>query len=173
VSEVVTHRALVDSVFRFDPESPFKKDTTAHYQGINWYPPNLEFYFQSKLYLYSHPENVIVFGTKGEQRNEIRYGYFILPYRGKEYNLNVYKESGSENLAVWFTDQTTGKETYNVGRYVDVGDQNPDSDHFYTIDFNNAYNPYCAYSSIYSCAIPRKEDHLDFPITAGEKKYHE
>jgi uncharacterized protein (DUF1684 family) len=59
-----------------------------------------------------------------------------------------------------------------VGRYLEVGQEVADPDYLYTIDFNNAYNPYCAYSSQYSCAIPRKEDHLDFPIRAGEMKYH-
>jgi hypothetical protein len=41
------------------------------------------------------------------------------------------------------------------------------------IVFNRAYNPYCAYTSLYSCAIPREEDHLDIPLRVGERKYHD
>ena len=48
-----------------------------------------------------------------------------------------------------------------------------DPEHVYTLDFNLAYNPYCAYTPAYGCAVPRKEDHLDLAITAGEKKWHE
>jgi uncharacterized protein (DUF1684 family) len=76
-------------------------------------------------------------------------------------------------LSVWFTDETTGKETYRVGRYVEVGEENPDPQFVYTIDLNKAYNPYCAYSDLYSCAIPRKEDHIPIAIRAGEKNYHD
>jgi uncharacterized protein (DUF1684 family) len=64
-------------------------------------------------------------------------------------------------------------ETYHVGRYVDVGAEQPDPEHVYVIDFNNAYNPYCAYSSLYSCAIPRREDRIPTPVRAGELKYHD
>ena len=121
-------------------------------------------------------------GTKGEERRHLKYGYFILNYDGKDYRLNVYKFTSSDPkrfelyknyLSVWFTDQTTGKETYHVGRYVEVGEENANPDFLYTINLNNAYNPYCSYSSIYSCAIPRREDHLDFSVKAGEMKYHE
>jgi uncharacterized protein (DUF1684 family) len=74
---------------------------------------------------------------------------------------------------VWFTDETTGQDTYGVGRYVDVGNEDADPDHPYVIDFNKAYNPYCAYSNLFSCAVPRKEDHLDIALRVGEMKYHE
>ncbi len=58
-----------------------------------------------------------------------------------------------------------------MGRYIDF-DLDSDSGHIYTIDFNLAYNPYCAYSSRYSCAIPTKEDYLDIAVEAGEKSFH-
>jgi uncharacterized protein (DUF1684 family) len=73
--------------------------------------------------------------------------------------------------SIWFTDKTTNEESYGVGRYVDF-ELNMNSDFIYTVDFNYAYNPYCAYSSEYSCAIPTKEDYLDIAIEAGEKKFH-
>lgn len=181
IEEIQLHRAEVDSAFRFEPESPFTKDTSAHYNGIKWFPPDVQYYFQSKLHRYEHPETVVIFGTKGEERRQLKYGYFILDFDSKEYRLNAYKPVGAEAqrspmardyLSVWFTDKTTGKETYNVGRYLDVGDEPPDPDHLYTLNLNNAYNPYCAYSEIYSCAVPRREDHLNFPVRAGEMKYH-
>jgi uncharacterized protein (DUF1684 family) len=126
-------------------------------------------------------------GTGGEIRRQVRYGYFEFPLpdeRGMPTNvrLNAYKVTPSDTLQylfakdelnVWFTDETTGKESYHVGRYVDIGTEQPDPDHLYVIDLNRAYNPYCAYSDLYSCAIPRKEDHVPLAVRAGEKNYHE
>lgn len=178
VSGILAHRAEVDSFFRFHPQSPFNLDTSIRYEGIKWFPPDEQYCFKSVLYPYEPRDTVIVLGTKGEERTQIKYGYFIIGFAGMKYQLNVYTgpsppDSGEERFfSLWFTDQTTGKETYPVGRYLDVGDENSDPEFIYTIDFNNAYNPYCAYCSLYSCAIPRKEDHLRFPILAGEMKYH-
>ena len=181
INETLTYRAEADSFFRFDPNSPFKREPAVHYDNIKWFPFDVRFCFQSKLYRYETPETVIVLGTKGEERKYLKYGYFTLNSDGAEHKLNVYKFTLSDpkryalyrnHLSVSFTDETTGKETYPVGRYVDVGDENPDANYLYTINFNNAYNPYCAYNSTYTCAVPRKEDHLNFAVRAGEMKYH-
>jgi len=180
VQEVLAHRAAVDSFFRFDPDSPFQRDTSITYRGIRWFPPDPDFCFRSKLYRYDTPETVVVMGTHGEERRHLKYGYFPLRINGSDVRLNVYKFLPQESkrfalygnhLNVWFTDRTTGRETYEVGRYLDVGTEMPDPEYIYTINFNNAYNPYCAYSDLYSCAIPRREDHLDVEIRAGEMKY--
>jgi uncharacterized protein (DUF1684 family) len=93
--------------------------------------------------------------------------YKFTPYDKKRYEM--YRDA----LSVWFTDETTGKETYDVGRYIDVGNEQPSADFDYTIDFNKAYNPYCAYSNLFSCAVPRKQDHLDVALRVGEMKYHD
>lgn len=76
-----------------------------------------------------------------------------------------------DNLFLPFTDKTTGNETYEVGRYIDLllGDIQNDK---VVIDFNKNYNPYCAYiSGRYNCPIPPKANNLPVAITAGEKKY--
>ena len=177
LEETLADRRLKDSLFRSDPESPFLHDSSLQFRGLSWYDPDPAYYFRSKLYRYRTPEKVTITGTKGEERKAVRYGYFLLPYNGNLYTLNVYKTGdrlpdGREPLSVWFTDETTGKETYHVGRYVDVGDEQADPNASYIINLNTAYNPYCAYSSRYSCAVPLKEDHLPFAVTAGEKNYH-
>lgn len=164
-----------DWEMKYDQHSPFKVDTSAQYAPLKYFESSAEFIFKSILFRYNDQDTVSVFGTKGEERKAIKTGYVILNYNGKEYNLNIYKSSGREGqeyYSIWFTDQTTGKESYHVGRYIDFEiDPNPDFE--YTIDFNRAYNPYCAYSDKFTCPIPRKEDHLDFEIRAGEKNFHE
>jgi len=187
VQDNLKHRTIVDDFFTGDPGSPFKRDTTITYEGIRWFPIDPAFRATSLLHRYEHPETVIVMGTRGEQRRNLKYGYFefVLPDEdGKPVRcrLNAYKFTPydgqryllyRDQLSVWFTDATTGHETYGVGRYVDVGLEFPDRDHRYVIDLNKAYNPYCAYSSMYSCAIPRQEDHLPIAVRAGEKTYHQ
>ena len=184
VRENLTHRAEVDSFFRFDESSPFRRDTTIQYHGIRWFPIDVRVRVTAVLHRYEQPETVTVMGTKGEERRQLRYGYFTFELpddRGVPVPLriNVYKFTPSDsvryrlyrdNLSVWFRDRTTGTETYNVGRYVEVGEQSPDPDHLYVLDFNKAYNPYCAYSALYSCAVPRKDDTLDLALRAGEMK---
>lgn len=185
--ENLAHRSEMNAFFRADRGSPFVRDTSVRYHGLNWFPINPRYCVHSTLHRYADPETVTVMGTKGETRRQLRYGYFEFAVPGEGdtpalLKLNVYKFTPydgqryvlyKDNLSVWFTDSTTGKETYSVGRYVEIGNEIPDPSHIYTIDLNTAFNPYCAYSSMYSCAIPRQEDHLPIALRVGEMKYHE
>lgn len=187
VQENIAHRAEIDEFFKNDPGSPFRRDSTITYHGIRWFPIDPRYSGRSLLHQYANPETVVVLGTKGDQRRQLRYGYFEFPVPDEKgdpvvLKLNVYKFTPydgqryhlyRDHLSIWFTDRTTGIETYNVGRYVDIGNEVPDASHIYTIDLNQAYNPYCAYSPMYSCAIPRDEDHLDLALRVGEMKYHD
>jgi hypothetical protein len=174
LTELLIERTLKDSSMRHDPFSPFNRDTKAEYSELNYYEPVSEFIFTSKLYKYDTIDTVDVFGTRGELRRVLKLGYVELNYRNDEHKVNMYKAFGRDGAAyysIWFTDKTTGKETYGVGRYLDF-EYEDDTDHIYTIDFNRAYNPYCAYSAEFTCPIPREEDYIDFEIKAGEKNFH-
>jgi hypothetical protein len=174
ISEVQQYRQEKDDYMKDNPVSPFKQDSLIKFEPLKYYPVDPDFVFKSKLNEYPQKDTVIVYGTKGEARKTVKYGYVTFNYKYKSYRMNVYKgiaSTGEEYYSIWFTDKTTGGETYGVGRYIDF-DLNPDNNYVYTIDFNLAYNPYCAYSSRYSCAIPTKDDYIDIAITAGEKKFH-
>ncbi len=174
ISGIEKFRQEKDGYMKNNPDSPFNQDSTAHFEPLKYYDVNPDFVFKSKLYEYPEKDTISVFGTKGEERKSVRYGYVVFNYKNKDYKINVYKtdsKNGQVYYSIWFTDKTTGNETYGVGRYLDF-DLNEDKDHIYTIDFNLAYNPYCSYSARYSCAIPTKEDHIDVAIEAGEKNFH-
>ncbi len=163
-----------DSAFRVLPDSPFIRDSSIKFEPLHYFDINEEFKFSSVLKKYGYQDTVSTRGTKGDLRKAIRFGFLTFPYKGSTLKVNVYKswtKSGAEYFAIWFTDKTTGKETYGVGRYLDF-ELSPDSLFLYTVDFNRAYNPYCSYSSLYSCSIPTKDDFINIEITAGEKKYH-
>ena len=174
IQKVENYRGEKDEYMKNDPVSPFNFKGKVNFQPLKYYAPDPAFVFKSRLYEYYKKDTVKVFGTKGEERVAVRFGFVNFNYKNKEYKLNVYKSPGGdtgEYYSIWFTDNTTGNQTYGVGRYLDF-ELNPDSNFVYTIDFNLAYNPYCAYSYKYSCAVPTKEDHIDLAVEAGEKNFH-
>lgn len=157
-----------------NPQSPFNMDPKAHFENLKYFDPDPAFVFESKLYEYDIKDSILIYGTKGEERRVVKFGFVKFTHDNKEYKMNVYRgtsRKGEEYYSLWFTDKTTNNSTYGVGRYIDF-EKNEDKDFIYTIDFNLAYNPYCAYSSQFSCAIPTKEDYLDLAVEAGEKKFH-
>lgn len=174
VKNLMKERAEKDSSFQFESHSPFNRDTTIEFENLKYYEPNPDFIFKSKLFYNDVADSVVIMGTKGEARVVVVLGYVELNYKNKTYKVNVYRgfaKTGEPYHSIWFTDRTTGKETYGVGRYLDFELQ-ADSNFVYTIDFNKAYNPYCAYSALYTCPIPREEDFIDISIEAGEKYFH-
>ena len=104
-----------------------------------------------------------------------QYGIATFTIDGKEFSLRIYQSQSlmlnpeyADHLSIFFTDLTNGNETYGAGRYIDL--KIPESDTI-VIDFNKAYNPYCAYNHKYSCPIPPKENNLDIAIKAGVKAF--
>ena len=174
IHSILIERAEKDSSMQYDPYSPFNRDTSVTFHPLKYFKPNPDFVFKSKLFLHNPQDTVKILGTKGETRLVLLIGYVELKKDDKVYKVNVYKafsRTGEPYYSIWFTDETTGKETYGVGRYLDF-EFNPDPNFIYTIDFNKAYNPYCAYSYLFTCPVPREEDYIDMSIEAGEKNFH-
>lgn len=174
IAFIEKQRTEKNDYMKNEPYSPFNQDSLAKFEPLKYFDINLSFVFKSPLAEYETKDTVIISGTKGEERKVVRYGYVSFDFENVNYKMNVYEsksKSGQAYHSLWFTDLTTNAESYGVGRYLDF-ELNPVKDFVYTIDFNLAYNPYCAYSAKYSCAIPTKEDYLPFEIKAGEKKFH-
>jgi len=109
--------------------------------------------------------------SKGTKQRFHRVGYFEFEIDGKNARLQAYRSAQREDneLFVPFRDGTSDKESYGASRYLDLDLTKDDN---YVIDFNYAYNPYCAYSEDYVCPLPPRENWLDIEIRAGEKNYH-
>lgn len=161
---------------QYNPSSsPFLIDTSLIYEPLKFFEPNAEFIFKSKLYRIDRPDSVDILGTKGTIKRYLRYGYFNLDYNGNQYKLYLYNVTTPDGIKVyniWFKDGTTGKETFEHGRYLKF-EKNLDDDFEYTIDFNRAINPVCAYSDLFNCPLPTEKDSLPFEVKAGEKKFRE
>jgi uncharacterized protein (DUF1684 family) len=105
--------------------------------------------------------------STGEIRSYVRWGKVTFQVDDQTAELTLYSSPGQPTFFLPFTDSTTGTESYDAGRYLDV--ERLAGDHV-LIDFNIAYNPYCAYSAHWSCPIPPAENRLKVPICAGEMK---
>jgi uncharacterized protein (DUF1684 family) len=175
IQKIENIREQTNNYMKNNPDSPFNYKGEVEFHDLKYYDVDPDYVFKSKLYEYNPKDTVKVFGTKGEERKTVRWGYVKINFPDKERKVNVYDgetPNGQKYYSIWFTDKTTNKETYGVGRYLEF-EKKEDPDYIYTIDFNLAFNPYCAYSPNYSCAIPREEDHIDYAIEAGEKKFHD
>jgi len=153
----------------FDPKSPRYAD----YKGMEWFPPDLKYRFELPLIANPNPDTVIIMSTRGNQRRAVRVGWFDFKANGKQCRLEASRllepGVGEKDFSVFFRDQTSGGESYGVGRYIDPVAL-PDGR--FVLDFNMAYNPACAYSDHYNCPIPPKANQLKVAIKAGEKDLH-
>jgi uncharacterized protein (DUF1684 family) len=107
--------------------------------------------------------------STGKMRKMRRVGVLEFIYKGEPLTLGAFIEEGSQDLNrlfVPFSDLTTGLETYAAGRYLDL---NRTATGVYQLDFNDAYNPYCAYNATYDCPFPPPSNRLKVPVRAGER----
>jgi uncharacterized protein len=118
----------------------------------------------------SPPVEEVILSTRGNKRRALRLGKLRFTYAGAELILTALRllepGTGESAVSIFFRDQTTGHESYPVGRYVDAA---PLGDNRYALDFNRAYNPSCAFSELYNCPIPPRENVLAAAVRAGER----
>ncbi len=168
LAQIDEFRRQKDRSFREDSDSPLLPEDRAKFRGLNYFPVDTSYTLKVRLQKYPNPETVKMLTSTGEQRDYLRYGYFEFALAGKQCRLDVFKLPNTGHLFIPFRDSTSGQETYGAGRYLDL----EEGSDVYTLDFNMAYNPYCAYNTRYSCPIPPPQNRLEVAIKAGEKNYH-
>jgi hypothetical protein len=162
--QLLDQRAGKDDFFRQSPQSPIPQGDRPAFHGLNYYEPTADLVFTVPLDVVD-PEPVQVGTTTGEERTYHRVATATVNVEGTNVTLRLYS-TGHPGLFLPFRDATSGKETYGAGRYLDV---EPNGDGTITLDFNEAYAPFCAYNDAYSCALPPYDNWLDVPIRAGER----
>jgi uncharacterized protein (DUF1684 family) len=165
-------RERKDEFFRNDPNSPINHGTQRVFAGLKYFEPDPSFRFEVHLQRSQTPESLIMTTSKGTRQLFNKVGYFDLNIGGRPLKLYAFQsaERDDPNLFIPFRDATSGVESYGAARYIDLKVEHDDN---YAVDFNYAYNPYCAYSDDYVCPLPPQENWLQVPIRAGEKKYHD
>lgn len=171
VREIESYRADRDRYMREDTDSPIPPDKKTVLLPLKYYAPDPGFAVPAVLNVSAGARPVMEVPTsKGVPRRVELVGTLEFTLKGQKLTLGAFVEEGTQTISslfVPFADQTTGEDTYPAGRYLDL---HPTATGIYTIDFNKAYNPFCAYNKSYECPLPPPSNRLKVAITAGEKK---
>ena len=169
LKEIQDFRAEREQFMRTDVESPIPAAKKEVLLPLKYYPPDPSFVAPAVLRVgQERPVFEMPTSTGTIRRNEL-VGVLEFTLQGQPMTLGAFVEEGTKRIStlfVPFADQTTGKETYQAGRYLDL---HPTATNIYTIDFNRAYHPYCAYNNSYECPFPPPSNRLKIPVRAGEK----
>jgi uncharacterized protein len=159
-----------------DPKtSPLTKQDQKTFKSLDFYPVDMQYCVTAKFKRTPNEKPFNMATTTGRQVRYVKYGEVSFTLGGKQYKLNIYQspelaklQEYKDYLFLPFTDDTNGEGSYAGGRYIDI--KIPAGDTL-QIDFNRAYNPYCAYNHDYSCPIPPPENSLATTVKAGVKEY--
>jgi uncharacterized protein (DUF1684 family) len=167
LKQIAEARATKDRTFREEPE-PIPADKRDTLLPLRYFPPDASYTVPAELKLANERPVFEMPTSTGKLRRMQRVGLLEFSFRGQPMSLAAFVPEGEqiESLFVPFADLTTGKDTYEAGRYLDL---HPTATGFYTIDFNLAYNPTCAYNAEYDCPYPPSSNRLKVEIRAGEK----
>lgn len=175
--EILDHQKSENEEFSNPETTILDAETFKAFKGLQFYPPNLTYRVEAR-FLRTPDEKPFLMSTTTERLPEyVKYGEAHFEMEGKKLKLNLYQHTVpnedpkyKDYLFLPFTDLTSGDGSYGGGRYVDAWI--PEGD-LIIIDFNRAYNPYCAYNNRYSCPIPPKENDLLVRIEAGVMDFGE
>ena len=163
-----------DMRFRTGADSPIPPQDRAAFPGLRYFPVDQTYRAEAVLRRVAGKEPLQLASSRGERREAVRVGRLEFTLQGQALHLSVFKlldpDVPPSQLFVPFTDATSGNETYGAGRYLDLEEHPSDR---YVLDFNLAYNPYCAYNPEYDCPFPPRENRLPVPIRAGERVFPE
>lgn len=176
VNGIKKDRKLKDVEMKSDDHSPIPDEEKAAFKKLNYFKPKVSLRKEASFERFDDAKRFLMKTTTERLPEYSLYGKINFRHKGKRFTLNVYqnielvKKPGYEkHLFIPFNDKTNDVETYGGGRFLDVTETGAD---ILLIDFNLAYNPYCAYNHKYSCPIPPESNNLGIKIKAGEKKWH-
>jgi len=173
VERIVEERERTERFMQSSDESPFAPEDIS-YEGLHFFEPKPAYKVRARLTPIQNKKLLKMPTSTGEEEKYIRYAYADFEIEGQQARLLVLQPFDSQTkLFVPFADATSGDETYGGGRYMDIEMPVRTGSKSIELDFNKAYNPYCAYNPTYSCPLPPKENILAFPVEAGEKAYKE
>jgi uncharacterized protein len=173
-TQLQKEREEKDLFMRNSDESPFAK-AEEKFTSLKYFEPDLTYKVNAKLIEIPSKKMVLLFTSSGEEERYLEYAFAEFELNGQKNKLLIFElvEPGATKgtLFLAFADNTSANETYGAGRYLDI--KKVPAATSIVLDFNKAYNPYCAYNNNYTCPFPPKENFLNIAIYAGERKYHE
>ena len=166
MSELTEFRARKDDFYAHHPQSPLTPEQQDGFTGLNYYPENDALRLEVKVEQFADKKPLQMQTSTGGVQTYMRFGRFQFNSDGQPAELTIYQSESGFFLP--FADSLAGVETYPAGRYLEPEPLPGDR---FLVDFNLAYNPYCAYNEMWSCPITPAENRLKVPIRAGEKLF--
>lgn len=166
MTELETFRAEKDEFFASHPQSPLTAEQKKTFNGLSYFPENPALRLKVAVEEFPKREAIEMQTSTGDVQRYQKYGKFKFKVEGQEAELTIYASEHGYFLP--FVDSLANKETYGAGRYLEP---EPLGGGKFLVDFNLAYNPYCAYNDNYSCPLTPFENRLKVPIRVGEKIY--
>ena len=164
MTELEHFRKSKDAFFASHPQSPLTREQKRHFDGLVYFPENPDLDLEVTVEEFPEQETITMQTSTGDIQEYRRYGQFTFEVDGEQARLTIY--ASPHGFFLPFVDSLAGTETYGAGRYLDPSVL-PDGR--FQVDFNQAYNPYCAYNELFSCPLTPFENRLKVPIRAGEK----
>ena len=170
MSEIGEFRKAKDQYFGGDQSSPLTPDQRKRFRGLQYFEENskLQFVLSVEEFPKDAKEVIQMATSSGETATHLRWGQLKFEVDGTPVVLTVYRNVEGDEFFLPFMDATTGEESYTDGRYLDI---TAAGNGRLVVDFNYAYNPYCAYNPNWSCPIAPSENRLPVAIKAGEKTF--
>ena len=173
-THIEAHRDEYKAEFLKDPRSPIQSKKLL--RKLRFFKPDGAYRVQALFSLKPDAQPFEIATYSGITKPYIQFGWLDFEIENVTLRLAVYKSirlgsmPGFEDyLFLPFKDLTNGEQTYGGGRYIDLKASEIDQSGLITLDFNKAYNPWCAYSEGYNCPVPPAVNHLEVAITAGER----
>jgi uncharacterized protein len=167
--EIAARRARTDQFMKTAAESPVPEAKRSTFPPLPYYPIDEQYRVPAAL-KEARTDQIIELSTStGVPRRMRRIGMLAFTLKGQPLSLVAFGDLDDpqlKRLFVPFGDLTSGSETYQGGRYLDL---DRTASGVYDLDFNRAYHPYCVFDSKYECPVPPRENRLKVPIRAGEK----
>lgn len=168
MSELTEFRKSKDHFMGHDHHSPLTGDQKKDFHGLNYYDENRDLSLVLVPEKFDSPETIEMQTSTGDLTSYLRWGKISFEAGGEAAQMTLFKVPEDEGFFLPFADGTSGGETYGAGRYLEV--QSLPDEHV-LVDFNYAYNPYCAYDERWSCPLTPFENRTRVPIRAGEKNF--
>lgn len=171
IDKIEKEREKQFKFLRFNPDSPLDTSQKNSFGTLSFYPVDPSFKVRARLVPAEDRKVIVIPMTDGSEEKYIKHSYAEFNLRGASQRLLLLQgmnEIDNRNFFLAFADSTSGLDTYGGGRYLNLRQDGKNS---VSIDFNLAYNPYCAYNPDFSCPLPPRENLMEVAVVAGEKDY--
>lgn len=171
IEQILNERKDKFRFLKYNADSPFSEELKAQVKELPYFPIDSKYKVRARLELITDDRMIVIPTSDGKEERYLKFAYAHFELDGQKQRLLILQpmmRQFQNKLSIIFTDGTSGKESYGACRYLEL---TKEGDQTITIDFNRAYNPFCAYNEHFSCPLPPTGNHVTVEIRAGEMDF--